>query len=425
MQNSHKTTKTEKNCRDKHSLTQDYPECFRDIPSPCYVLEEEKFENNLKLLNAVQEKSGAKILLALKGYALWKSFDLAKQYLSGVTASGIYEARLGFEEFSGEVTTFSPSYKLEEMRELVEISNHIIFNSFSQWQSFKHLIDMQNRLREGKGIARIAVGLRVNPEYSEVTPAIYNPCVEGSRLGIPLKEFKKGVKKYGLEGISGLHFHTHCEQNSDALKRTLKHFEKHFKTYLPKMQWINFGGGHHITRKDYDVDLLVKIIKDFRKKYKTEVYLEPGEAVGWQCGFLLGSVVDLIKNGIDIAILDVSAAAHMPDCLEMPYRPSVRNSYSAKAFTKKDRLHLKGEKAYSYRFGGPTCLAGDVIGDYSFKTPLKIGDRIIFEDMVHYTIVKNNTFNGVPLPSIGVIRKNGVFELLKSYQYEDYKHRNS
>ncbi|WP_370522079.1 carboxynorspermidine decarboxylase [Helicobacter winghamensis] len=407
------------------SLVRNYPQCFKDIPSPCYVLEEEKFEKNLQLLDSVQKRSGAKILLALKGYALWRSFDLAKQYLSGVTASGIYEARLGYEEFGKEVTAFSPSYKLEEMRELVQISNHIIFNSFIQWQTFKDLIDTQNSLRERKGLAKIEVGLRVNPKYSEVTPAIYNPCVEGSRLGITPKEFKKGIKKYGLDGISGLHFHTHCEQNSDALKRTLKHFEKHFGEIIPQMRWINFGGGHHITRKDYDVDLLVKIIKDFKKKYKTEVYLEPGEAVGWQCGFLLGSVIDIVKNGIDIAILDVSAAAHMPDCLEMPYRPNVRNSYLAKAHFKNEKLRLKGEKSYSYRFGGPTCLAGDVIGDYSFKAPLKIGDRIIFEDMVHYTIVKNNTFNGIPLPSIGVIRKNGSFELFKTYGYEDYKHRNS
>lgn len=407
------------------SLTRNYPSNFENIPSPCYVLEEEKFEKNLQLLSYVQEHSGAKILIALKGYALWRSFDLAKQYLSGVTASGIYEARLGYEEFGKEVTVFSPAYKLEEMQELVQISNHIIFNSFRQWQKFKDLIDAQNTLRERKGIPPIEVGLRVNPKYSEVSPAIYNPCVQGSRLGITPKAFKKGVKKFGLEGISGLHFHTHCEQNSDALKRTLKHFTKHFGEYIVGMRWINFGGGHHITRKDYDVELLIKIIKKFKKTYAVDVYLEPGEAVGWQCGFLIGSVIDIVKNGVDIAILDVSAAAHMPDCLEMPYRPDVRNSYMAEAVKKNHKLKLKGEQPYNYRLGCPTCLAGDVIGDYGFEAPLAIGDRLIFEDMVHYTIVKNNTFNGIPLPSIGMLRKNGVFELFKSYSYEDYKHRNS
>ncbi|WP_297600844.1 carboxynorspermidine decarboxylase [Helicobacter sp. UBA3407] len=406
-------------------LTQNYPKNFDSLPSPCYVLEEEKFEKNLQLLQKVQQDSGAKILLALKGYALWKSFSLAKQYLSGITASGIYEARLGYEEFGKEITTFSPSYKQEEMQELVQISNHIIFNSFAQWQTFQGIIESQNQLRERKGQPKIEVGLRVNPKYSEVSPEIYNPCVEGSRLGIPPKEFKKGVKKIGLDGISGLHFHTHCEQNSDALQRTLKYFIKHFKEYIPQMRWINFGGGHHITRKDYDINLLIQLIKDFKSKFKTEVYLEPGEAIGWQCGFLIGSVVDIVQNGIKIAILDVSAAAHMPDCLEMPYRPMVRNSFEAKANKKHHKLKLKGKMPYTYRLGGPTCLAGDVIGDYSFKEPLKVGDRLIFEDMVHYTIVKNNTFNGIPLPCIGMLHKNGEFELFKEFSYQDYKQRNS
>ncbi len=406
-------------------LTRNYPANFSSLPSPCYVLEETKFKQNLQLLQSVQQRSGAKILLALKGYALWKSFDIAKNYLSGITASGIYEARLGYEEFGKEITTFSPAYKQEEMQELVQISNHIIFNSFAQWQTFKEIIESQNQLREREGKTKIEVGLRVNPQYSEVTPDIYNPCVEGSRLGITPKEFKKGVKKFGLEGISGLHFHTHCEQNSDALKRTLKHFTSHFKDYIPQMRWINFGGGHHITRKDYDVDLLIKLICNFKSRFKTEVYLEPGEAVGWQCGFLIGSVIDIVQNGIQIAILDISAAAHMPDCLEMPYRPMVRNSFEAKSCKKHDKLTLKGKKPYAYRLGGPTCLAGDVIGDYSFKEPLKIGDRLIFEDMVHYTIVKNNTFNGIPLPCIGMLRENGKFELFKEFSYQDYKHRNS
>ena len=399
----------------------DYPKNFEKIPSPCYVLEEAKFIKNLELLHHIEEQSGAKILVALKGYALWRSFEIAKKYLSGITASGIYEARLGYETFGKEITTFSPAYKEEEIRELVKISNHIIFNSFSQWQRFKGIIEEEN----AKGERKVEMGLRVNPNYSKVSPEIYNPCIEGSRLGINPSEFKKGVQKYGLQGISGLHFHTHCEQDSDELSRTLKHFEKHFEKWIPQMQWINFGGGHHITRKDYKVDFLIQIIKDFKEKYHTEVYLEPGEAVGWQAGFLIGSVVDIMKNGIEIAILDISAAAHMPDCLEMPYRPMIRNSFIAKAFKKDKHLNLIGKKKHSYRFGGPTCLAGDVIGDYSFEEPLKVGDRIIFEDMVHYTIVKNNIFNGVPLPSIGILRENGEFELWKKFSYEDYKHRNS
>ncbi|PZT47361.1 carboxynorspermidine decarboxylase [Helicobacter valdiviensis] len=406
-------------------LSKNYPKNYQSIPSPCYVLEEEKLEKNLKLLQRVEKESGAKVLLALKGYALWRSFPLAREYLSGITASGIYEAKLGYEEFQKEVSVFSPAYKKEEIIELVKISNHIIFNSFLQWQTYKDYILEENKQREVQKRAKIEIGLRVNPQYSEVTPAIYNPCIEGSRLGINKEEFQKGVEKYGLEGISGLHFHTHCEQNSDALKRTLKHFVKHFGEFIPQMQWINFGGGHHITREDYDVELLIKIIKKFNKTYHKQVYLEPGEAIGWQTGFLIGSVVDIVKNGIDIALLDVSAAAHMPDCLEMPYRPMVRNSFFAKAQTKHKQLQLKSEAKYAYRLGGPTCLAGDVIGDYGFEEELKIGDRIIFEDMIHYTIVKNNTFNGVPLPSIGIIRKNGEFELLKSFSYEDYKYRNS
>ncbi|MDE5602692.1 MAG: carboxynorspermidine decarboxylase [Helicobacter sp.] len=404
--------------------TNHYSKILENIPSPCYVLEEEKFEKNLKLLHFIQQQSGAKILLALKGYALWRSFEIAKKYLSGITASGIYEARLGFETFGKEITTFSPAYKKEEMEELVKISHHIIFNSFLQWQTYKPLIDKENLQRLSKKQPIIEVGLRVNPQYSEVMPKIYNPCVEGSRLGITPKEFQKGFQNYGLEGISGLHFHTHCEQNSDALKRTLQHFIKHFKDFIPQMRWINFGGGHHITRKDYDVELLLKILNKFKKRFKTQIYLEPGEAIGWQSGFLIGSVIDIIHNGIDIAILDISATAHMPDCLEMPYRPMVRNSFKAQ-IKKGKNLKLEGEKPYCYRFGGPTCLAGDIIGDYSFENPLKIGDKIIFEDMIHYTIVKNNTFNGVPLPSIGIIHKNGEFELLKSFNYEDYKHRNS
>ncbi len=402
---------------------------YFSIPSPSYVLELDKLESNLKILNNVQEQSGAKILLALKGYAFWRRFELVRKYLAGTAASGINEARLGFEEVGGresnkEICVFSPAYKTEEINSLLSIATHIVFNSFSQWQKFKPMIESKNKQLISLGLTPISVGLRINPLYSEVSPEIYNPCAKASRLGIVPTEFEKNVKKYGLEGIDGLHFHTHCEQNADALERTLKHIEQHFGQFIPQMKWINFGGGHHITRKDYNLDLLIQIILEFKARYNDiEVFLEPGEAVGWQCGFLIGEVVDIVYNEKNIAILDVSASAHMPDCLEMPYRPDLfKVSYD------KDNNEILesdlGEKgAYSYRFGGPTCLAGDIIGDFSFDSELNIGDRIVFLDMLHYTIVKNTTFNGVPLPSLGVI-ENDRFQLLQDFDYLAYKNRN-
>lgn len=365
------------------------------------MLEEKLLLKNMEIFKYVKEQSGAKILLALKGYSFWNSFPLIANYLDGITASGLYEAKLGAEEFKKEVHTYCPAFKDEDFDEVMECSHHIVFNSFNQLSMF------EPRIKNFKK-HKISYGVRVNPNYSEVSPDIYNPCALNSRLGIIKEEFREDM----IGGIEGLHFHTHCEQNSDALQRTLPHFEEHFGSYLKNLKWVNFGGGHHITRSDYDVELLIKIIKDFKARYNDiEVYLEPGEAVGWQTGFLIGTVVDIVKNGMDIAILDISAAAHMPDCLEMPYRPLVRGSGVA------------GEKRYTYRFGGPTCLAGDVIGDYSFDKPLCIGDRVIFEDMIHYTMVKNNTFNGVPLPSIGKIEQNGVFKIVKKFDYLDYKNR--
>lgn len=376
---------------------------YSHIPTPCYVLEESKLRKNLEILDRVQKESGAKILLALKGFAFWKSFPLVRQYLKGITASGLHEARLGLEEFEGgEIHVYSPAFKEAEMEELLGFADHIIFNSPTQWARFRDKVKSAPR--------QIECGLRLNPLYSEVEPPIYNPCIIGSRLGIPPSE----LNEEDLEGISGLHFHTHCEQNSDALERTLEHFERHFGAFIARMKWINFGGGHHITREDYDLERLIRVIKEFRARHGgIPVYLEPGEAVGWQCGFLISEVVDVVRNGMEIAILDASAAAHMPDCLEMPYRPMVRDSAEAEV------------KNYTYRFGGPTCLAGDVLGDYSFDEPLRAGDRVIFEDMIHYTIVKNNTFNGVPLPSLGIIKESGEFELIKQYGYDEYKHRNS
>ena len=402
---------------------------YFSIPSPSYVLELDKLESNLKILQQVQERSGAKILLALKGYAFWRRFELVREYLSGTAASGINEAMLGFEEVGGresgkEICVFSPAYKADEISALLPIATHIIFNSFAQWQKFKPMIEAKNKQLSSLGLAPISVGMRINPLYSEVTPEIYNPCAKASRLGVIPQEFIKNVRIYGLEGIDGLHFHTHCEQNSDALERTLKHIEQHFGQFISQMKWINFGGGHHITRKDYDTALLIELILDFKARYNgIEVFLEPGEAVGWQCGFLIGEVVDIVYNEKNIAILDVSASAHMPDCLEMPYRPDLFKVSYDKDNNEILESDLGESGAYSYRFGGPTCLAGDIIGDFSFNSPLNIGDRIVFLDMLHYTIVKNTTFNGVPLPSLGVI-ENDRFHLLQSFDYLAYKNRN-
>ena len=407
---------------------------FFSIPTPCYVLESSLFKKNLEILDSVQRNSGAKILLALKGFAFWRSFDLAQNYLSGTTASGIYEAKLGFEEFGGresnkDICVFSPAYKEAEIDALLPIATHIIFNSFNQWQKYKNKIDQKNMQLKSLGLHPIEVGLRINPLYSEVTPLIYNPCASGSRLGITPDEFQKGVQHFGLDGIDGLHFHTHCEQNADALKRTLDHVIYHFDSAIKEVKWVNFGGGHHITRKDYHLELLNSIILDFRSRYDgIEVFLEPGEAVGWQCGFLIAEVIDVVKNGIEIAILDVSATAHMPDCLEMPYRPNVKKISKDQDGGIRIEPSLgevkKTDKEYLYRLGGPSCLAGDIIGDYVFETPLCIGDRILFEDMIHYTIVKNTTFNGIPLPSLGVISLEGDFSVVKSFDYSDYKNRN-
>ncbi len=402
---------------------------YSAIPTPCYVLESERLEKNAKILEIVHQQSGAKILLALKGYAFWREFGILRQKLNGCCASGLYEAKLAFEEFGGresqkEICVYSPAFKETEMSAILPLATSIIFNSFYQYATYKDRILDKNKQLENLGLSPIKMGLRINPLYSEVTSAIYNPCSKVSRLGITPSEFEKGVKEHGLERVSGLHFHTHCEQNADALCRTLEHVERHFKPYLENMEWVNFGGGHHITRSDYDVNLLIQTIKDFKERYHDiEVVLEPGEAIGWQCGFLIASVIDIVKNDQEIAILDASFSAHMPDCLEMPYRPSI-----LKVSVENDEELIEVEKgenqgAFSYFLGGPTCLAGDFMGSFSFEKPLKRGDKIVFQDMLHYTIVKNNSFNGVPLPSLAKLDQQG-FKILKNFSYEDYKNRN-
>ncbi|MDR2905563.1 MAG: carboxynorspermidine decarboxylase [Helicobacteraceae bacterium] len=370
-----------------------------DLPSPAYVIEEAKLIKNLEILRGVEEKSGAKILCALKSYALWETFPLIAQYISGAAASGLYEARLAREEMNKEVSTFCPAITAENIGEIAELSDHLIFNSFSQLASFRDRAITAN--------PRLEIAVRVNPLYSEVTPAIYNPCVAGSRLGVPPEEFKEEF----LPQLDGLHFHTHCEQNSDALERAIPHFEKHFGRFLRGKKWINMGGGHHITREDYDIAKLIDIVKKFSDKHGVQVYLEPGEAIAWQTGYLRSRVVDIVRNEMTIAILDASAAAHMPDCLEMPYRPDVQNAAEW------------DKKAHNYRLGGPTCLAGDVVGDYSFSAPLAIGDDVIFEDMIHYTMVKNNMFNGAPLPAIVKYTKNGEYKVIREFNFNDYRNR--
>ncbi len=402
---------------------------YSAIPTPCYVLESERLEKNAKILEIVRQQSGAKVLLALKGYAFWREFGILRQKLNGCCASGLYEAKLAFEEFGGresqkEICVYSPAFKEAEMSTILPLATSIIFNSFYQYATYKDRILDKNKQLENLGLSPIKMGLRINPLYSEVTQAIYNPCSKVSRLGITPSGFERGVKEHGLEGVSGLHFHTHCEQNADALCRTLEHVERHFRPYLENMEWVNFGGGHHITRSDYDVNLLIQTIRDFKERYHNiEVILEPGEAIGWQCGFLIASVIDIVENDQEIAILDASFSAHMPDCLEMPYRPNI-----LKVSVENDEELVEVEKgenqgAFSYFLGGPTCLAGDFMGSFSFDTPLKRSDKIVFQDMLHYTIVKNNSFNGVPLPSLARLDQQG-FKILKNFSYEDYKNRN-
>jgi carboxynorspermidine decarboxylase len=374
------------------------PYTLETVPTPCYVLDEAGLLANLRILQSVQEQTGCRILLALKGFAMFGVFDTIRQFLSGVSASSLHEARLGFEEFGKEVHVCAPAYREAEFDQLLIYCDHLTFNSFSQWERFRKRIGASPALR---------CGIRVNPEHSEVKVPIYDPCAPGSRLGVTRANFRSDE----LSGISGLHFHTLCELNSDALARTLAAFEEKFGVFLSQMSWVNFGGGHHITREDYDVARLCELIGDFQRRYGVQVYLEPGEAVALNAGVLVASVLDIVRNDMDIAILDASAAAHMPDVLEMPYRPEIEAAAEA------------GALPFTYRLGGTTCLAGDVIGDYSFAEPLCVGSRLVLKDMAHYTMVKNNTFNGVELPSIGVQNTSGTIRILKRFGYPDYRNR--
>lgn len=372
---------------------------FTKVPTPSYVIDERLLIKNLQILKKVQEEADCRILLATKAFSMYETFPLVGQYLSGVTSSSLHEARLGYEEMGKEVHIYAAAYKEDEFDEIMQYCNHIVFNSFGQWHKYKEKVKSAGKV--------ISCGLRINPEYAEVETELYNPCAPKSRMGITLEHFQEG----DLEGIEGLHFHAMCEQNSDTLERILQVVEEKFGVYLHQMKWINFGGGHHITREDYDIEKLIKCIKHIKETYDIEVYLEPGEAVALNTGYLVSSVLETLYNEINIAILDTSAACHMPDVLEMPYRPQMIGA------------GLPGERAYTYRLGSATCLSGDVIGDYSFDEPLKEGDRLVFCDMAHYTMVKNNTFNGVNLPSIILYNEQEGFKILKTFGYEDFKSR--
>lgn len=374
-------------------------ETILSLPTPCYVIDEKALIKNLETLQYVEQQTGCHVLLAQKAFSAYHTYPLISKYISGTTASGLFEAKLAYEEMPDkQIHVYSPAFTDSDFDELLTMCDHIVFNSFSQWKHF-HEKALQH--------PEIEFGLRINPEYSEIETDIYNPCFTNSRLGITLANFEEDE----LEGISGLHFHTMCEQNSDTLERTLAIVEQRFGKYFRKMKWINFGGGHHVTRPDYDVEKLINCINNIKNKYSVQVYIEPGEAVALNAGWLVTSVLDIIKNNMDIAIVDTSAACHMPDVLEMPYRPTIIGSKE------------KNVLPYTYRLGAPTCLAGDVIGDYSFDKPLHIGDKLIFTDMAIYSMVKNNTFNGMPLPSIYILRENGKTQLLKKFDYSDFKRR--
>lgn len=375
------------------------------VDTPCYVIDEKRLRKNLELLKYVRERAGCKILLAQKAFSAFAVYPLIAEYLDGCTASGLYEARLGYEEmakpFGRENHIFSPAYPEEDFDEILTVCDHIVFNSPRQWARFRGRVRGAERY--------IQAGIRVNPEYSEIETEIYNPCAVGSRLGVTLADIKKDTAL--CEGIDGLHFHTMCEQGADTLERTLPHVEEKFGFMFDKIKWLNFGGGHHITRPDYDIKLLIDCVKRIKDTYGLEVYLEPGEAVALNAGWLVTTVLDTFRNGCDIAITDASAACHMPDVLEMPYRPNIIGAGQP------------NEKLHTYRLGGNTCLAGDTIGDYSFDKPLGEGDRLVFEDMAIYSMCKNNTFNGMKLPSIYILKENGGFELIKEFNYNDFKGR--
>lgn len=373
---------------------------YTKIPSPCYIIDEERFRKNLELIKHVSDESGAEIILAFKGFAMWNVFPILKEYFSGAAASSIDEARLCFEEIGSPAHTYSPVYRESEFHTILKYSSHVTFNSLNQFRKYSG--EIQNSSK------RISAGLRINPEFSEVSHGLYNPCSPGSRLGIIADDLKNGLPA----GIEGLHFHVLFESDSFALEKVLEIIDTKFGKHFPQLKWINMGGGHLMTRKDYDIDHLIRVLKRFRERSGLHLILEPGSAFAWETGELVATVEDIVENhGIKTAIADISFTAHMPDCLEMPYKPKIAGATDT----------VNGKP--TYRIGGNSCLSGDVMGEWSFDSDLKPGDRLIFLDMIHYTMVKTTTFNGVHHPSIGIWTRDGKFKLIREFGYEDYKNR--
>jgi carboxynorspermidine decarboxylase len=373
---------------------------YQSIPSPCYVIDEERLRSNLELISSVARASGVEIILAFKGFAMWSVFPIVKEYVSGAAASSIHEARLSFEEMGVPAHTFAPAYSSEEFGIILRYSSHVTFNSLAQYEKFAPVLKKEGR--------HISPGLRINPEYSHIAHGLYNPCSPGSRLGVTAAELKDGLP----DGVEGLHFHVLFESDSFALEKVLKVIEAKFGHLLPKLKWLNMGGGHLMTRKGYDKEHMISLLRSFREKYGIHIILEPGSAFAWETGELVATVEDIVlRDGISTAILNVSFTAHMPDCLEMPYKPVIVGAFEP----------VKGKP--TYRMGGNSCLSGDYMGDWSFHRELQRGDRIVFWDMIHYTMVKTTTFNGVPHPSIGIWTSDQKFRLVREFGYTDYKDR--
>lgn len=376
---------------------------IQQIPSPCYVLDEHLFRKNLTLIKSVKERAGVNIILAFKAFSMWRAFPIVREYIPYSTASSIHEARLAFEEMGSLAHTYSPAYTEKEFPTILKYCSHITFNSFSQFERFLPFVQKQER--------KVSLGIRINPEYSEVTTDLYNPSAPGSRMGVVASQMPKELPPE----VEGIHFHTLCENNSYTLEKTLAAIEQKFGNYLKQVKWLNMGGGHLMTSKEYNVDHLVELLKQFKAKWNLEIIMEPGSAFAWETGVLVSEVVDLVENNrIKTAILDVSFTAHMPDCLEMPYKPRIRGAHQEP---------VKGKP--TYRMGGNSCLSGDFMGDWSFDQPLQIGDKIVFEDMIHYTLVKTTMFNGVPHPAIGIWKNSTGLEIVREFGYEDYKGRMS
>ena len=399
----------------KYYIMKVNPETFDGLEGPVYVLEENRLRNNLSLISKVASEADVEIILAFKAYALWKTFPIFREYIQSTTASSLNEARLAFEEFGAKAHTYSPAYTDSEIEEIARCSSHLTFNSLTQYSRYCDVVKRVACEEGEKGLHDISIGLRVNPEYSEVGTALYNPCAPGTRFGVSAGKLPEQLPKY----IEGFHCHCHCESGADVLERTLVHIEEKFSKWFPQLKWLNLGGGHLMTRKGYDVDLLIHLMKGLHARYPwLHIILEPGSAFGWQTGPLVSHVVDIVEDkGIRTAILDVSFTCHMPDCLEMPYMPEVRGAEIV------GESEVTTHTPYLYRLGGNSCLSGDFMGMWDFGHELKVGETIVFEDMLHYTTVKTNMFNGIAHPSIGILKSNGEFKLLRRYDYEDYKSR--